>query len=226
MKTNIVFPFEQSLNFINGTNEKTGYVLHATLGRFIGAKQTLTDQNSKNPVSCHFLISEKQGECIELVRTQDIAWHAGKVSNPTTIGKTALQYNPDGTVINPNRYMLGIEFCCGWDINKNGKVDVSELDLTDNQIELCALYMIRNYLEYNIPYSLQVGHTDLADYKADNMYRHKERIIKKIEQLLPKYQPKTEVCVPIETVDTIKSQVAKKEVLGLFATIKKLFMSF
>jgi hypothetical protein len=51
-------------------------------------------------------------------------------------------------------------------------------------------------------------------------------IIKKIEELLPKYQPKTEVCVPIDTVNTIKSQVAKKEVLGLFATIRNLFKSF
>lgn len=219
----ITFPFQQSQNFSQGSMKKTGYVLHATLGKFIGAKQTLTKVNSTNPVSCHFLISEVKGECVELVHPQDIAWHAGKVSKPTQIGKTALQYTSDNVIINPNKYLLGIEFCCGWDIDNDGKVDVSELDLTDNQIELCALYMIRNYLEYEIPYTLQVGHTDLASYKADNMYRHKDRIIKKVEELLPKYQTKQPVCIPVDTMETMKSQVAKKEVLGLFSTIKKLF---
>lgn len=212
----MTIPFEQSPNYTVGTGTpKTGYVLHATLGRFIGAKETLTGKNTN--VSCHFLISEKDGECVELVKPHDIAWHAGKIDKPNAIGKTILQYDARSNPLNPNKYTIGIEFCCGWDSNKNGKVDVSELELTPYQIQACAEYMIRNYKEYGIPYDLMVGHTDLTSYKADNMYRHKETILKKIQELLPK---KEQICIPKSEVS---SMIQNKQVLGLFSYLRNLF---
>lgn len=240
-------PFDQSPNYDSGTANKIGYVFHATLGRFIGAKETLkarvrrdANGNDLGRASCHLLISERDKEWCELVHVKDIAWHAGKVSNPDAIGQKALLKNASKNYINPNQYMIGIEFCCGWDVNRNGHIDVSELDLTEWQYEAAAQYIARNHLLFGVPISKDhcIGHTNMTDYKKDNMIRHVDRVLARARDIAAPYTPRTpqptpgvapvapkqpEVCIPAKEVESIKESVKNKEVLGLFQKIKRLF---
>lgn len=239
-------PFEQSPNYNVGDGKipKIGYVLHATLGRFIGAKETLKAAVRKDAqgrdlgrASCHLLISEKDHEWVELVRIKDIAWHAGKIDAPDPLGQKALLKDSAGKYINPNGYLLGIEVCCGWDTNKNGKVDIAELNMTEWQYEACAQYLARNEVVHGIKIDPKfcIGHTNLTSYKSDNMYRHWNRIINRAQEIIkqaitpptPKTSPESHFepsgCVPAGEVAKIKESVKNKEVLGLFQIIKRLF---
>jgi len=204
--------FEQSPNYTIGTGiPKIGYVLHATLGKFKGAKQTLcasvrkdSNGNDLGRASAHLLVSENDNELVELVKVSDIAWHAGKLDKPDYTGQQALLRDEEGKFINPNQYLLGIEICCGWDTNKNGKVDVSELDMTPWQIEAVAQYLVRNNKEYGVPINRKrcVGHTNLTSYKSDNMNRHWDAIIDRASKILLEDTPtpKPQVKVTEETL--------------------------
>lgn len=221
-------PFRQSPNYSVGLGTpKVGYVLHATLGRFKGAQETLcasvrkdSNGNDLGRASAHLLVSETDNEWIELVKVPDVAWHAGKIDKPDEIGKQALQYDGRNNPLNPNQYLLGIEICCGWDSNKNGKVDVSELDMTPWQIEAVAQYLVRNNKEYGVPIDRKrcVGHTNLTSYKSDNMNRHWDKIIDRATSILN--VKSGDVCIPKSEVS---SMIANKQVLGLFSYIRNLF---
>ncbi len=238
-------PFDQSPNYdVDSPREKIGYVFHATLGKFIGARQTLKANprldaygNDIGRASAHLLISEKDNEWVELVNVKDVAWHAGRLSNPDLIGQKALLKNASGNYISPNQYLIGIEFCCGWDVNNNGKVDFSELNLSTWQYEAAAQYIARNFLLYNVPIESAhcVGHTNLTDYKSDNMLRHVQKVLDRALEIVastktpetpvsvPPVAPQGQsVCIPQVDIDSLKQSVKNKEVLGLYAKIKKL----
>lgn len=73
-------------------------VLHITDGAFEGAISWLKNPISK--ASAHFVISYS-GKTVQLVDTDDTAWHAGTIKNPRWHG---LKQG-----INPNLYTIGIE---------------------------------------------------------------------------------------------------------------------
>lgn len=239
-------PFEQSPNYDKGTGKypKIGYVFHATLGKFVGAKETLKAKVRKDAngvdlgrASCHLLISEKDHEWVELVKPLDIAWHAGKINAPDAFGKKVLLKDETGVFVNPNQYLLGIEVCCGWDVNKNGKVDIAELDMSEWQYEAAAQYLARNELIHGIKIDrkLCVGHKNITSYKSDDMYRHIDKIVTRAleivkqantpdkPQISPESPKKPSECVPESEVKAIKEQIKNKEVIGLFQRIKRLF---
>lgn len=239
-------PFEQSPNYDPGTGKypKVGYVFHATLGKFVGAKETLkakvrkdANGNDLGRASAHLLISEKDHEWVELVKPLDIAWHAGKIDAPDPIGQKALLKDTAGHYINPNQYLLGIEFCCGWDVNKNGRVDIAELDLSDWQYEAAAQYIARNEIVHGIKIDPKfcVGHKNLTSYKSDDMMRHVSKVLSRAQEIVksarvPDPVPVVEkpkapepVCIPVSDINDIKKQIENKEVIGLFQRFKKLF---
>lgn len=74
-------------------------IIHTTDGPFQGSKAWVLNESSR--VSYHFIISEN-GEICQLVDTQDTAWHAGVVKEPTW---KLLKPN-----INPNTYTIGVAF--------------------------------------------------------------------------------------------------------------------
>lgn len=238
-------PFEQSPNYDPGTGKypKIGYVFHATLGKFVGAKATLkaskrldANGNDIGRASSHLLISENDHEWCELVKPMDIAWHAGKIDAPDPIGQKVLLKDSTGHYINPNQYLLGIEFCCGWDANHNGKVDFTELNLTDWQYEAAAQYLARNEIMYGIKINPQfiVGHKNITSYKSDDMYRHVAKVVARAQEIVkaaqapdpvPVVQPsKTpdEVCIPQSDVADLKTKIANKQVIGIFQWLKNL----
>lgn len=240
-------PFEQSPNYDAGTGKytKLGYVFHATIGRFVGAKETLKAKVRKDAngvdlgrASAHLLVSEKDHEWGELVKPLDIAWHAGKVDAPDSIGQKALLKGTDGKYINPNQYLLGIEFCCGWDANYNGKVDFAELNLSDWQYEAAAQYIARNAIMFNIPINAQycVGHKNLTSYKSDDMMRHVAKVLTRAQEIVKSARtpdplpppvippaPNQPVCISPADVASMKTQIANKEVTGLYQKLKSIF---
>lgn len=240
-------PFEQSPNYDKGTGKypKIGYVFHATLGKFPGAKATLKASTRKDAngvdmgrASCHLLISEKDHEWVELVKPLDIAWHAGKINAPDPIGQKALLRDTAQAYINPNQYLLGIEFCCGWDANYNGKVDFAELNLSDWQYEAAAQYLARNELIHGIKIDKNfcVGHKNLTSYKSDDMLRHVDKVVTRALEIvksarvpdpMPVAQPsKTPepVCIPEKDIADLKTKISNKQVIGIFQWLKKLLI--
>lgn len=171
-------PFEKSPNQDEIVTKKIGWVFHGTLGNFSSAKDALTtleriDGAGRNigRASTHLLIA-RDGSFVWLVQPQFVAWHAGKISNPKDNFKRIAKKNPDGSYVNPNQYMLGVEFCWGYDINKNKKIDKEERRCTDAQLKtfneqrllvekmgLCPQPNGENY----------ITHHDLTDYKTDDL---------------------------------------------------------
>lgn len=155
--------FEQTANYSVGKDKKLGVVLHFTLGGFLSATGWLKDSNRPNRTSAHYVIGRNEGEIVQLVKDEDVAWHAGVISNPTDRFKKIALKNLDGTYTNPNKYLIGIELATGYDMNGNGKVDPTEYTITEWQYK--ALQAILTRLNYKDDYILV--HKDIADYKED-----------------------------------------------------------
>lgn len=144
--------FKASPNFTpgNGKFNPIGFVIHGTLGNYEGAVDWLCTPASKRvPVSYSsaHVVFAKDGRQVQLVKNEDIAWHAGVVSNPTSDFKKMI---PAGA--NPNSYYLGIEN--EWLGN--------EL-LTDKQYENIVAYIIASGIK-NPDIRL---HSEITDYKTD-----------------------------------------------------------
>lgn len=150
--------FRQSPNYTksDGTR-KVGFVIHGTLGKYEGAVEWLcTPANKRNPVtysSAHYVIA-KDGRCTQLVKNEDISWHAGTVSNPSPYAKKVLQKNWLGVYKNPNSYLIGIE--CEWFPGEQ---------LTEEQYQV----LINIIKDTGIQNPILIGHSDIASYKSDNM---------------------------------------------------------
>ena len=94
--------WKPSPNFTKGRRGKKviGIIDHITAGLMPGTLSWL--QNPKAQASAHYLVT-KLGDIYQLVKDEDIAWHAGIVNKP----KWPLY---DGT--NPNHITIGIEHEC------------------------------------------------------------------------------------------------------------------
>jgi len=150
--------FKQSPNFAKGTSKKLGFVLHGTLGSYAGAVEWLLKGDRPNPSSAHYIIGKKDGEVIQLVKNEDVAWHCGTVRNPLPRADQFLKKDPTtGKYINPNQYLIGIEFV--W-FPEDGAT------LTEWQYKT-ALEIIKNS---GIPNPILVDHHSVCDYKTDDIY--------------------------------------------------------
>lgn len=174
-------PFKQTKNYTVGTQSKRGYVLHQTTGNFTGACEWLLNNNRPNPTSAHYIIGRNEGEVLQIVKATDDAWHAGVISNPKPYAVKFLRKNQDGSYVNPNRYLIGIEFASRYDIDKDGVVEPQEIDLTDWQYR-CAIDILKQN-ETAIPIKPDmclISHKELADYKADDTIFIREELLKRL----------------------------------------------
>lgn len=95
-----------SPNFSESTLPKTTLVIHKTLGLMPGTLEWLRSQHSQ--VSSQYLITKK-GEIHQLVQNGDMAWHSGRIYNPSNRAKKVMLKTSWGSYINPNKYCIGIE---------------------------------------------------------------------------------------------------------------------
>lgn len=173
--------FKQTPNYQKGTQAKTGYVLHQTLGSYLGAVEWLMNGNRPNRSSAHYVIGRNEGEITQLVKDVDDSWHAGVISNPSEYAKKYLKKNLDGTYVNPNRYMIGIEFASRYDVDSDGQIEPQEIELTDWQYRAAIEIFKKN--ENIIPIKqdmMLISHKELADYKSDDTIFVRNELLKRM----------------------------------------------
>jgi len=147
--------FKQSpmYSLSNGTPKK-GFILHGTLGGYEGAVSWLSTNRTEHPSSAHYVIGKNVGEVIQLVKNEDVAWHAGTVQNPTVDAQGKLLKDIRGKYINPNEYMIGIEFV--WFVGDS----LTEWQYT-TAIEIIKSSGISN--------PILLDHNSICDYKQDKL---------------------------------------------------------
>ena len=141
--------FIYSPNFTQRKNRK----IESIIIHYTGMKTALASikklKNKDSKVSCHYLI-ENNGSIIQMVRDQDVAWHAG-VSYWD--GKKSINYNSIGIELQNKGEEFGYE--------KFKKKQISSLISLINSIKK----------KYNIRDALILGHSDIApDRKIDPGY--------------------------------------------------------
>lgn len=162
-------PFKQSPNFSLGKLTKRGYVLHQSLGNFKGDVEWLSNANRVSRSSAHYVIGRNEGEVVQLVKDSDTSWHAGNISNPAIYAKTRMLRNADGTYVNPNAYLIGIEFTSRFDYDKDGRIEPEEIDITDWQYR-CMIEIMKNN-QTLVPIKqdmILLSHKEICDYKSDD----------------------------------------------------------
>lgn len=196
-------PFKQTPNYTpNQGNKKIGFVLHGTLGAFNGAVEWLMTPPEKRPdgssSSAHYVIGRKDGEVIQLVKNEDVSWHAGFISNPSERAKKAMPKKTDGTFMNPNQSFIGIEFAWGYDTDNDGDVDANDKTLTEWQWKTAIEIIKASGVPFNP--DLILSHQEIASYKGDNMLFAVNEINKRMAV------PET----PPAPATNVKEEIAKK----------------
>lgn len=148
--------FKQSPNYTKGPTQKLGFLLHGTLGNFSGAVDWLTTGNRPNPSSAHYVIGKQDGQVVQLVKNEDVAWHGGTVRNPLPHTAPYLKKDIITTkYINPNQYLIGIEF--EWFVG----------DLLTEWQYRCFIDILK---ASGIKDPLLFDHHSICDYKSDDLY--------------------------------------------------------
>ena len=152
-------------------------VLHATLGSYKGAVEWLMMSpeerkkrtGAKSYSSAHAVFG-RLGEVTELAPPTVGTWHAGAISKPSGRAKAILPTHPWGTLKNPNKRTLGLEFASGYDIDRDGMLEAWEQLYTKKQIKACVWYILnviepktgKKFGEHNI-----LTHQDITNYKPN-----------------------------------------------------------
>jgi N-acetyl-anhydromuramyl-L-alanine amidase AmpD len=168
-------------NFAKGTTPKIGFVIHGTLGNYDGAVDWLYQPCAKrNPVtysSAHYVIA-KDGRMTQLVKNEDVAWHAGTVSNPTPEAIKVLPKTILGTYKNPNESFIGIEL--EW--------------FTGDAITEAQYREVCNIINASgITDPVLLCHTHITDFKADFGNKSNDIILNIKSRLSPKQASREEV---------------------------------
>lgn len=162
-------PFQQTPNYTPANIKKTVVVLHFTLGAYNGAVSWLMNPNRPNRSSANFVIGRSEGEAVHLVKLTDVAWHAGIISNPNERAKRIMLKNLDGSWVNPNQYMIGIELAAGYDVDQDGTIEPNENDITEWQYktatELIRALSQSSDMNFVLDEKNILIHGDITDYK-------------------------------------------------------------
>ena len=214
--------FKQTPNYAKGPSQKKAVVWHGTLGSYKGSIdwlcKTAQQRGDGTVSSAHYVIGRNEGEIIQLVKNEDIAWHAGNVSTPSERFKKIAPISGN-KYLNPNQWTIGIEFAWGYDMNGDKKVTDDERRINEWQFK--AVKELMDTFGFPITKENVLTHSEIASYKSDNLIDDINEYFKRQEKPI---EIKTEqVCIPQKDVISIKEKVNNKEVLGLFAFIKKLF---
>lgn len=146
-----------SPNYSYSNYDKNVLVLHKTLGLMPHTLAWLRNPDSQ--VSCQYLIT-KTGDIHQLVKNRDMAWHAGRIHEPSERAKRVMQKTNWGSYVNPNKYTIGIE---------------NEALINDEPTEeqLAANVWLYNYLKGISSVAFDgnednfITHKDLTSYKPD-----------------------------------------------------------
>ena len=161
-------PKEKSPNQSETSYKKTVVIIHTTLGSFEGAKAWLLNRASQ--ASANYIIS-RTGKLVELVDPTKMAWHSGRISNPSRAAQAVMKTTTWGSYVNPNKYTVGIEFAAGYDSDHDGQVDPDEKQYTDEQIkigaELIKYLADRDDLDLVLKESNILTHQDFTSYKPN-----------------------------------------------------------
>lgn len=145
-----------------GQNNPEFIVLHSTIGAYEGAVSWL--RNPASSASAHAVFG-RVGEITQLMDFKDGAWHAGRVSNPSELGKQHLKRSLTGYQ-NPNRYSIGLEVASGYDIDRDGVLETWEKQYSPQQIKAVAWYIV-NEIDPRFGQLPIITHKDIASYKPD-----------------------------------------------------------
>lgn len=200
-----------------------GFVIHGTLGTYAGAIEWLcTPPESRTPESwssAHVVIA-KDGRATQLVKNEDIAWHAGTVSNPAEYAKKFLKKDLTGKFVNPNSYFIGIEN--EW-FDKDRD---SAQQLTSQQLDTMAKFIFNT----GIKNPVILMHSEVTDYKADFRKRDgthdtsiRDELVKRLAQLS---NPVTPVSIPVQQpsapVQQVPMTMTKQAIKARLAEINNL----
>lgn len=197
--------FKQSPNYTKGTVPKAGFVLHGTLGNYAGAVEWLLTGNRPNPSSAHYVIGKNEGEVTQLVQNADVAWHCGTVRNPLPRAQVVLRKDTTGKYINPNQYLIGIEFV--WFVGDT---------LTEWQYKT-ALAIIK---ASGIVNPTLIDHHSVCDYKTDDMWFAVLELTKRLDTMQTVRKTQT-VARPVHIFTTpLPYQARGADVLALQAILR------
>lgn len=204
-----------SPNFTKGTRPKIGYIVHGTLGKYEGAIEWLCTPPEKRPVvsysSAHYVIA-KDGRVTQLVNDNDVSWHAGNISNPTSRAKEVLP-SYLGKYLNPNESFIGIEL---------------EWFLGDIITEAQYLAVIDIIKRGGIKNPVILCHKEVTDYKSDFQDKNGKLDMTVVNNILRMLQPTVQPPIqPDEKVmqyhKQLTSQLANKDYKGARDTTSYLF---
>lgn len=170
-------------NYSSSGSKKVGIVLHATLGSMQSAVNWLT--NKKSQVSSHFVIG-RLGEVTQLAPLDKDTWHAGNVYKPSPRGKKILKRNilRKGGYANPNKSFIGVEFACGYDIDRDGVLESWEKLYTSYQIK-SLVWLISKVIQPELNLKINgenlLTHKDIASYKP-NLEIQRAMVLNELEK--------------------------------------------
>jgi len=136
-----------SPNWSNTSYKKDLIILHKTLGSHPGDLNWLTKSGSG--VSANYLIN-REGQIFQLVPDNKMAWHSGRIIDPSDLAKQILKKYAWGTYINPNKYSIGIELS-----------GMGTQEFTSSQEDSCV------WLCKNIGITTILTHKEITVYKPD-----------------------------------------------------------
>lgn len=140
---------------VNKNFKPVGVVVHGSIGSYKGCVEWLkTPPEKRTPTSwssAHYVIS-KLGEVTQLVDTEDVAWHAGTISNPTAYAQSVLPKTILGTFKNPNESFIGIEL--EW--------FTGDIVTEAQYLAICEIVKINA-----IKNPIILTHKEITDYKGD-----------------------------------------------------------
>lgn len=176
-------------------------VLHVTAGAYEGAVEWLMMSGAERQAktgkfsesSAHYVIG-RLGEITQLAPVTRGTWHAGVISKPTARALNVLPKNKNGTLKNPNRFTIGIEFAGAYDIDKDGVIEEWEKYYSPQQIKAAVELLIteiepalkKQFNAVNI-----ITHRDITDYKP-NLDVPRDALLAELEKArVPKKQTLT-----------------------------------
>jgi|TARA_R100001530_G_scaffold65668_1_gene46990 N-acetyl-anhydromuramyl-L-alanine amidase AmpD len=158
---------KESPNHYNLGGDIVALVLHTTLGSMASTTNWFLSLNSQ--VSAHFGV-DRDGQIVQFVDLNQGAWHAGARKNPSKRAKDVLPKTRWGTLKNPNKSTIGIEFVSGYDIDRDGVLEKWEQLYTPAQMKATARLVI-DVIEPELGITFSghnvLTHKDIASYKPD-----------------------------------------------------------
>ena len=181
--------FRQTRKWSHTGMKKKGMVLHATTSNsYLGGLNWLVDgwdgKTYSNGGSAMFIVGRNVGEIAMLGHLNQMFWHAGNISNPTSLFKDIAIHKDNDDYVNPNLYLDGIEFVGGVDEDHSGKVEHDEVNLTEWQYA-CGEQITKWHAEacgYELEARSIITHEDIYYHKPELEFVREELLFRLFEK--------------------------------------------